>query len=90
MPQKASNDELAKACKIGKNHFIKLFKELTGVSPQQYYQNLIIDKSTYFLTGTSYSVAEIADMCGAWDVFCFSRMLKKHTGTSPSDYRKKN
>ena len=45
--KRRSNDEFAKACKIGKNHFIKLFKELAGVSPQQYYQNLIIDKSTY-------------------------------------------
>lgn len=88
--QRRSNDELAKMCGVSKNCFMKLFKETTGISPQQYYQNQIIDKSIYFLTNTSYNIAEIANLCGIEDAFYFSRMFKKHTGFSPSDYRKKN
>ena len=85
-----SNEELSELCGINKYYFIKLFKSIMGVSPQQYYQSLIIDKSVYLLTNTSYNVSEIADLCGIDDVFYFSRMFKKHTGISPREYRKKS
>lgn len=83
-----SNEELSKLCGISKFYFIKLFKKNLGVSPQEYYAELIIDKSAHLLINTDYSITEIAKLCGVDDALYFSRMFKKHTGLSPSMYRK--
>ena len=83
-----SNEDLAKLCGISKFYFIKLFKKNLGVSPQEYYAELIIDKSSHLLTNTDYSISEIAKLCGIEDALYFSRMFKKHTGVSPNAYRK--
>jgi AraC-like DNA-binding protein len=87
--ERYSNEELAELCGINKYYFLKLFKSVMGITPQQYYQSLIIDKSVYLLTNTPYTVSEISALCGIEDVFYFSRMFKKHTGISPREYRKK-
>ena len=83
-----SNEELSKLCGISKFYFIKLFKKNLGVSPQEYYAELIIDKSSHLLINTDYSISEIAKLCGIDDALYFSRMFKKHMGISPLAYRK--
>ncbi|MBQ4510081.1 MAG: helix-turn-helix transcriptional regulator [Clostridia bacterium] len=83
-----SNEELSKLCGISKFYFIKLFKKNLGVSPQEYYAKLIIDKSSNLLINTNYSISEIAKLCGIEDALYFSRMFKKHTSMSPCAYRK--
>lgn len=83
-----SNEELARLCGLSKFYFIKLFKKNFGVSPQEYYAKLIIDKSSHLLINTDYNISEIAKLCGIDDALYFSRMFKKHTSVSPSVYRK--
>ncbi|MBO5338729.1 MAG: helix-turn-helix transcriptional regulator [Clostridia bacterium] len=83
-----SNKELSKLCGISEFYFIKLFKKSLGVSPQEYYAKLIIDKSSHLLIDTNYSISEISKLCGIEDALYFSRMFKKHMGISPSAYRK--
>ena len=83
-----SNEELARLCGLSKFYFIKLFKKSLGVSPQEYYAELIIDKSSHLLLNTDYNISEIAKLCGFEDALYFSRMFKKHTGVSPGTYRK--
>ena len=83
-----SNEELSKLCGISKFYFIKLFKKSLGVSPQEYYAKLIMDKSSNLLINTNYSISEIAKSCGIEDALYFSRMFKKHMGVSPCAYRK--
>ena len=83
-----SNAELANLCCLSKYYFMKLFKKITGVSPQQYYVEQVIEKSCYLLLTTSYNVREISDLCGINDSLYFSRLFKKHTGFSPVAYRK--
>lgn len=84
-----SNEELARLCALDKYYFIKLFKRATGMTPQQYYASLIVDRGKALLENTDYSVGEIAALCGVEDSFYFSRLFKKHTGLSPAGYRKK-
>lgn len=83
-----SNVELSKLCGLSKFYFIKLFKKHLGLSPQEYYTKLIIDKTSKLLTNTNYSISEIAKLCGIEDALYFSRMFKKHMGVSPLAYRK--
>ncbi len=83
-----SNEELARICGMSKCYFVKIFKKAMGVTPQQYYAALVVDKARYLLTATSYNVSEISLMCGIEDNLYFSRFFKKHTGLSPMAYRK--
>lgn len=83
-----SNEELSKLCGISKFYFIKLFKKNLGVTPQEYYAKLIIDRSSNLLISTNYSISKIAKLCGIEDALYFSRMFKKHKGISPHAYRK--
>lgn len=85
---KRNNEELASLCGLNKYYFIKLFKKNMGYSPQEYYTNLIIDKSSHLLISTDFSISEIAKLCGVNDALYFSRMFKKHMGISPGAYRK--
>jgi AraC-like DNA-binding protein len=82
-----SNEELSRLCGISKFYFIKLFKKNLGLSPQEYYAKLIIDKSSNLLINSNYNISEIAKLCGIEDPLYFSRMFKKHTGFSPCAYR---
>lgn len=83
-----SNEELSRLCGISKFYFMKLFKKSLGVSPQEYYTKLIVDKSVHLLTSTDFTVSQIAKLCGVDDAQYFSRMFKKHMGISPAEYRK--
>lgn len=87
--ERKTNAELAEMCKLSKSYFIKLFKSVTGDSPQQYYARVSVDRGRSLLSSTSYNISEIAALCGMDDSLYFSRFFKKHTGFSPTAYRKK-
>ncbi len=82
-----TNEELSQLCNLSKSYFLKVFKNAMGVSPQQYYTTLIINKACYLLVNSSYNISEISQLCGIEDGLYFSRLFKKHSGISPTDYR---
>ena len=81
------NATLASMCSMSEYHFIKTFKRCVGCAPQSYRIALVIEKSRELLTCTHYSIGEVAACVGISDALYFSRLFKKHTGTSPSVYR---
>lgn len=83
-----SNQELAQLCGLSRYYFIRLFKNATGQTPQQYYTVLALETAKGLLENTDHTVAQIASLCGIEDGFYFSRLFKKHVGLSPADYRK--
>ena len=56
----------------------------------QYIISLRITSAMNMLDNTDYSMARIAEAVGYDNPLYFSRIFKKHTGMSPSDYKKKN
>lgn len=82
-----TNESLARLCGLSKSYFMKIFKDIMGMSPQQYHTALVINKSRYLLSTSSYNISEIAHLCGINDGLYFSRMFKKHVGLSPREYR---
>lgn len=85
---KRSNLELAELCHISKNYFEKIFKQIMSMSPQQYYTSLILDRGKHLLSTTTYTIGEVARLCGIDDALYFSRLFKKNLGMSPAAYRK--
>ncbi len=69
--------------------FIRSFKEFIGFTPMQYILSLRITNAQNLLQNTEYNVTEIADIVGYDNPLYFSRLFKKQSGISPSEFRKK-
>ncbi len=82
-------EELADMHKMSKGHFIRLFRSYFGVTPYRYRIAKQIEMSKMLLSYSGLSVAEIACRAGFDDPLYFSRLFRRHVGTSPSEYRKK-
>ena len=80
-------DACALRCGLSRSRFTHLFTKVVGNSPLQYQQQLRLEQACELLRSSSLSVNEISDTVGFKDALYFSRLFKKRTGTSPSDYR---
>ena len=82
--------EIAHRLNLNRSYFSALFKERTGVSPQEYLTELRIEKAIELMVkhGKTPSVAAIST--GYSDIYNFSRMFKRHTGMSPRHYIQQN
>ena len=67
----------------------KRFKEDTGVSFVTYLQNYRVMQGCRLLSGTKHSLVEITEMIGYKDVKFFSELVKRITGLSPRDFRRR-
>lgn len=60
-----------------------------GVAPVRYLARLRLRRGLELLAGTCLPVAEVAVRCGIPDVAYFSKLVSRHTGYSPRDYRRR-
>ena len=67
--------------------FIRSFRRCIGMTPMQYITFLRITRAKELLRSTDYSIREISSMVGYENPLYFSRIFKKQTGYSPSEYR---
>jgi AraC-like DNA-binding protein len=81
-------EEYAKEHHVTPWWFIQSFKKITGTTPAQYILSLRISNAADMLESSDSSIAEIAASVGYENALYFSRLFKKHTGSSPRDYRK--
>lgn len=81
-------DELAAHLGMSTRNFIRRFKNATRVAPLAYLQKLRITAAKRLLEGRQKNVQEICYAVGYDDVPHFRTLFKRHTGTSPSDYRR--
>lgn len=79
--------KLSEAFGMSEGHFIRSFKASTGMTPLSYRLKLQIEQAKTLLVGTDLQINSIAGVCGFSDSFYFSRIFKKHTGKSPTEYR---
>lgn len=79
-----SADRLAELCNLSTAQFYHLFHLEYGVTPLEYYNNLLLHKAVLLLETQQYTVAEIASRMGFESPAYFSRFFKKHKGFPPS------
>jgi AraC family transcriptional regulator of arabinose operon len=82
-----SIEELARQQNLSVSHYSKRFKIKTGHSPVQYFNQLKVHKSCEYLYLSNRSIKEICAELGFDDPYYFSRLFKKCTGFSPSNYK---
>ncbi len=68
--------------------FIRSFRQITGVTPMQYVLSLRMASARSLLESSRYNISEVAEAVGYDNPLYFSRLFRKHTGMSPSEYRK--
>lgn len=70
-------------------NFMRRFKEATGDSPLIYLQKLRVAAAKRLLESDHRTMQEISDAVGYQDVAYFRELFQRHTGASPSAYRRR-
>jgi transcriptional regulator GlxA family with amidase domain len=70
-------------------NFVRRFKQATGDSPLIYLQKLRIAAAKRLLESDHRTMQEIGDAVGYQDVAFFRQLFERHTGVSPSAYRRR-
>lgn len=81
-------EDVSRAVGFNATYFSALFKKETGQNFMEYLTELRINKAKELLCGDALSVQDVAELVGYRDLKYFSRLFKKTTGVSPSDYKK--
>jgi AraC-like DNA-binding protein len=79
-------EELAELVHLHPNYFIPYFKKFMGMPPMQYVQLKRMELAKRLLSGSKFSISDIAEQVGM-ELAHFSKVFKKTTGVSPSAYR---
>lgn len=88
-PEKISIDTLSKDAGLSPRQFKRRFKKATGENPLTYLQLLRIETAKRELETTQKTVNEITWGVGYEDINSFRKLFRKHTGMSPTEYRKR-
>ncbi|CAN7445385.1 AraC family transcriptional regulator [Paenibacillus sp. LjRoot56] len=82
-----SIEGLAALLKLDRKYFSAIFKEATGLPPQQYLLQYRMNKASELLEKSNYAIGEIANSVGYQDQLIFSKMFKRVKGVSPKQFR---
>lgn len=82
--------QLAELSFMSIRNFQRIFKDATGLAPNDYLLELRIQHASKLLTETDSAVYDISGQVGIADWFYFSKAFKKKFGVSPLKYRKQN
>lgn len=80
--------DLAKQANLNQHYFCRLFKEVLGCSPVAYINEYRIKQARRLLERSTLQVMEICLECGFNNQSNFLQEFRRHTGTTPSQYRK--
>lgn len=74
---------------LSSSRLTHLFREQTGLTPQQFLEMQRLNRACQLLELTSRSIEDISEEVGFNNPFYFSLRFKRHIGLSPRDYRKR-
>ena len=77
-------EKMAEACGMGRTHFTRWLKELTGDTPVQHLNRLRVERAKSLLATPGSSVTKIALDCGFCSSHYFATVFRNFTGLKPS------
>ncbi|MBN8648758.1 MAG: AraC family transcriptional regulator [Caulobacterales bacterium] len=90
-PQKEwTVSELAKVAGMSRSAYAERFQKLVGYNPAAYVTCWRLDRATYLLRLTDYTIAEISQKSGYLSSAAFSRAFKKQFELTPQQWRMLN
>lgn len=83
------NEQLANICGLSLSYFLKQFKQVYGMTPQQYIMERRFQRGRDLLVQTNKPISEIAEKLSYCNTSHFIRQFRSREGMSPAQYRKK-
>jgi AraC-like DNA-binding protein len=87
--EKITVEQLAQRAGLSSRQLHRKFREVFGMSVQEFLAKTRIQTASDALMGTSQSIAEIAQEFGFCDQSAFTQQFRKHTGMTPLKFRKR-
>lgn len=81
-------EALAAVAGLSPFHFVRAFRESTGLPPHAYRQRLRMERACRLLEATELSVTEIALGVGFGSSQAFARAFRTNCGTAPGEWRR--
>lgn len=81
--------DLAGQVNLNEQYFCRLFKKAIGCSPVEYINEYRVRQAKHLLEKTDLPVTEVCLECGYNNLGNFLREFRRHTGTTPLQYRKR-
>lgn len=82
-----SLERMAEHFGYNKDYFGKIFREQMGVGFSQFHSALRMEYAQELLGSGSHKIYEVSEILGYSTVDYFTKIFRKYTGLSPSDYR---
>lgn len=83
-------NDVAEYVDLSPNYFSSLFKREMGIAFADYVNEIRIKESQFLLETTDYSIVDIAVAVGFNNQNYFTTIFRKHTGTTPKQFRMKS
>ena len=81
-------ESVLKRFSVNKNTLNDAFYSEVSMSCMAYLEDLRVNRAKKMLQFGDESISEISQLCGYDDTSYFSKVFKKHTGQTPSEYRR--
>lgn len=79
--------DLAREARLSPYHFLRIFQQLTGVTPHQYVRRLRLRRAAARLASEQEKVLDIALDCGFGDVSNFNHAFRAEFGVNPRTWK---
>jgi AraC-like DNA-binding protein len=81
-------DTMAREARLSPYHFLRMFRQVTGVTPHQYLLRHRLQRAAVRLAEEPTKIVEIVMECGFGDVSNFNRAFRSEFGASPRAWRR--
>lgn len=85
---KFSMDELSRELSFGKTYISKYFTKACGYSIIDYFNMMKVNEAKKLIRSGKYNFFEISEMLNFSNSHYFSTIFKKHTGMTPTQYKR--
>lgn len=79
--------KLADMCFLSESQLRRLFINITGETPIAYKNRLLMNSAKKLLNTGVFSIGEIAELLGFYDIYAFSHFFSVKAGISPKKYK---
>lgn len=80
-------EDIAKELKVTYTYLLEIFRQYTGMTPYQYFLQMRMYRAKDLLADPSLSIKEVAAIMKFENQYYFSRLFKKKTGYTPSQWK---
>lgn len=89
LEQRITIPQLAEIMCVSPDHFIRMFKQVSGMTPNKYIQQKRVERAQTLMFSSGITLTEIARRVGIPNLSQFSKLFHRQTGISPKLYMQK-